>query len=204
MYHLSHIVTEIPANQYIQDYRDAGKFIVFCRQCERYGNCWSCPPFDLDADAYLAGYAKAYLIGTKIIFDEKSSRDVNNAHNNKELMHSVVVEVRRKSDEQLLLLEQAYPDSKVFFAGACIRCALGNCMRIAGKPCVNPEKVRPSLESLGFDIGKTSSELLQIELKWSKDGSLPEYLVLVSGFFTNNLPCDSTQLYAGFSNLTAL
>ena len=42
-------------------------------------------------------------------------------------------------------------------------------------------------ESLGFDIGKTASELLGIELKWSEPGSsgLPEYFTLVSGFFSS-------------------
>ena len=45
------------------------------------------------------------------------------------------------------------------------------------------DKVRPSLESLGFDLSKTLAELFGIELRWSKDGLLPEYLVLVCGFF---------------------
>ena len=47
------------------------------------------------------------------------------------------------------------------------------------------KKVRPSLEAFGFDIAKTLSELFNIELLWGKDGKLPEYLVLVSGFFHN-------------------
>ncbi len=54
-----------------------------------------------------------------------------------------------------------------------------------GTPCRHPEKVRPSLEAFGFDIAKTLSELFNIELLWGKDGKLPEYLVLVSGFFHN-------------------
>ena len=39
----------------------------------------------------------------------------------------------------------------------------------------------------GYDIGKTASELLGIELKWSEPGSsgLPEYFTLVSGFFSS-------------------
>lgn len=56
-----------------------------------------------------------------------------------------------------------------------------------GRPCRYPDRIRPSLESLGFDIGKTASELLGIELKWSEPGSsgLPEYFTLVSGFFSS-------------------
>ena len=59
------------------------------------------------------------------------------------------------------------------------------CTRNCGTPCRHPEKVRPSLEAFGFDIAKTLAELFNIELLWGKDGKLPEYLVLVSGFFHN-------------------
>lgn len=65
----------------------------------------------------------------------------------------------------------------------------GRDMRPGAKtgPCRYPDRIRPSLESLGFDIGKTASELLGIELKWSEPGSsgLPEYFTLVSGFFSS-------------------
>ena len=36
-----------------------------------------------------------------------------------------------------------------------------------------------------FDVAKTVRELFEIELKWSTNGSLPEYLVLVCGLFYN-------------------
>ena len=57
--------------------------------------------------------------------------------------------------------------------------------RLEAKPCRHPELVRPSLEACGFDIARTTSELFGIELKWGTDGSLPEYLTLVCGFFHN-------------------
>ena len=48
-----------------------------------------------------------------------------------------------------------------------------------------PGKSASVTRSFGFDIAKTLSELFNIELLWGKDGKLPEYLVLVSGFFHN-------------------
>ena len=45
------------------------------------------------------------------------------------------------------------------------------------------DRVRPSLEAFGFDIGAISSELLHNELKWSRDGQFPEYFTLVSALF---------------------
>ena len=71
------------------------------------------------------------------------------------------------------------------YVGTCLYCPEGTCTRPEAKPCRHPELVRPSLEACGFDIAHTTSELFGIELKWGTDGSLPEYLTLVCGFFHN-------------------
>ena len=94
---------------------------------------------------------------------------------------------RSPADARLLELERKYPGSRAFYAGTCHLCPEGTCARSEGRPCRYPDRIRPSLESLGFDIGKTASELLGIELKWSEPGSsgLPEYFTLVSGFFSS-------------------
>ena len=73
----------------------------------------------------------------------------------------------------------------VYDIGSCLYCPEGTCTRPEAKPCRHPELVRPSLEACGFDIARTTSELFGIELKWGTDGSLPEYLTLVCGFFHN-------------------
>ena len=49
-----------------------------------------------------------------------------------------------------------------------------------GKPCRHPEQLRHSLESVGFDVVAISRDLLGLELEWSKDGSLPKHLTLVT------------------------
>lgn len=56
----------IPVADYMAHYRDAEKFIGFCRQCRRYNTCWACPPFAFDVDQYLSHYELALIIGTKI------------------------------------------------------------------------------------------------------------------------------------------
>lgn len=64
----------IPVADYMAHYRDAEKFIGFCRQCRRYNTCWACPPFAFDVDQYLSHYELALIIGTKItpLYPEKS------------------------------------------------------------------------------------------------------------------------------------
>ena len=65
----------------------------------------------------------------------------------------------------------------------CPYCGGAACARIDGKPCKHPDKVCPSLEAIGFDISKTAKDLLGLEIKWSQDGLIPEYLTLVCGIF---------------------
>lgn len=181
MYQTTDTIAHIQATTYINAYRDVDKFIGFCKQCGEYGNCWSCPPFSFDTEEYLSGYENVLIIGTKItpdaplLLDEQAGRDI------------IALE-RSKLDNALLALERRYPSGKAFFAGFCNSCGKESCTRNQGKPCRHPQNMRPSLESLGFDIGRTASDLLGIELKWSSDGTLPEYLTLVSGFFTNHHP----------------
>ena len=104
----------------------------------------------------------------------------------------------RLVENELLDMERKYGGRSFAYIGKCLHCSDNECTRNCGTPCRHPEKVRPSLEAFGFDIAKTLSELFNIKLLWGKDGKLPEYLVLVSGFEINrqtnhirfNLFCD--------------
>ena len=58
--------TTIPVAEYMEHYRDAEKFIGFCKQCTRYNTYWACPPFSFNVDEYLSQYSTAFLIGTKL------------------------------------------------------------------------------------------------------------------------------------------
>lgn len=185
-YSLSQHTAQITVAEYINEYRDVEKFLSFCKNCKRFGNCWSCPPFDYDTDEILQAYDYAYIIGTKILLSKELISDPSNPKDGWEIVSQILREVRLKLDEKLLALESQNPNTQVFFAGTCHFCDVDTCTRIEGKPCRHPEKIRSSLESFGFDIGKTTSDLLGIELQWSKDGSLPEYLVLVSGVLSKH------------------
>lgn len=179
-------ITCIKTAEYISEYRNTEKFIVFCKQCNKYGNCWACPPYDFNTTDYMSKYDKAYIIGTKIMLSEDIKLKCTDAEESKTTGAKIVAEVRSILDKQLLKVETEHPDSRAFFAGTCHLCDAGDCTRIKNEACRYPDMIRHSLESFGFDIGKTAQDLLGIELKWSNDGSLPEYLTLVSGLFTNN------------------
>ena len=196
---LTHFITAIERTDYVKDYRDAARFMEYCKVCNRYDACWSCPPFEFDAEEYLSSYEMAYIIGTKIVLNESTIRENRGWDECRKTASGVLEKVRPRLDRKLLALERRHSDSKAFFAGTCHVCPSDVCTRIEKKPCIAPEKIRPSLESFGFDIGKTSSELLNIELKWSSNGILPEYFTLVSGFFTRRAIPEFPSVWHGIS-----
>ncbi|MDR2423537.1 MAG: DUF2284 domain-containing protein [Prevotellaceae bacterium] len=186
MYKVSHIAAETGLKDYIRNYQDIDKFIVYCKQCDRYNACWSCPPFDFDTSEAISTYNTAYIIGTKVLLDSNVIKENTGWERCTKITYHIIEEIRRDLDKKLLSLEHAFPGSRAFFAGTCHICPKDECNRIKGKPCVFPERIRPSLESFGFDMAKTAAELLNIEMKWSLNGILPEYFTLVSGLFSTN------------------
>ncbi len=88
--------------------------------------------------------------------------------------------VERKAFDRYLRKLEEETGGTALNAGSCILCPEG-CTRPEGKPCRFPDKRRYSLESLGADITATIGDLLGIELKWDREGKLPEYYTLVAG-----------------------
>ena len=166
---------DIDAQSYIDGFRQADYFIAFCQQCGNYGRRYGCPPFDYDPLSIIKRYANVRIIGVKIIPTDKHL-PLKSAN---ELMEPVI----SRLNAELLEMEQALGGRAFGFVGTCPYCGGAPCARIEGKPCRHPSKVRPSLEAFGFDMGKTAQDLLGLEIKWSHDEFLPEYLTLICGIF---------------------
>lgn len=171
------LTAELPAAEYIARFRDAGRIGGYCRACPNYGRSWGCPPFGFDVDEYLAGYASALLVATKIV---PETRGIPISESGR-----LIRPERLRLEARLLGMERLYGGRSFAYVGTCLHCPEGSCTRPAGKPCRHPDKVRPSLEACGFDIARTTSELFGIDLKWGSEGRIPEYLTLVCGFFHN-------------------
>ena len=83
---------------------------------------------------------------------------------------------RLKFGEWLRKLESHHARTTALIAGQCATCA--TCTRCEGKPCRAPERLRYSLESVGFDVSTLTEILAGITLHWPKTG-VPDYLVTV-------------------------
>lgn len=165
----------LPAPDYIARFRDAERIGSYCRACPRYGRSWGCPPFDFDVEEYLSGYATALIVATKIV-PAVRGLPLSDAQR-------LILPERRRLERKLLEMEKRYGGRSFAYAGTCLYCPEEGCTRPEGLPCRHPQRVRPSLEACGFDIGRTTAELFGIELLWGRNGLLPEYLTLVCGFF---------------------
>ncbi len=176
-YRAEDFARSLPAADYIARFRDAERFAACCRACPNYGRSWGCPPFSFDVEEYLGGYATALLVAT-VITPQDSGLPLSEAR-------QLLLPERRRLEACLLDLEQRFGGRAFAYVGSCLHCPEGTCSRSSGQPCRHPDRVRPSLEACGFDLGRTTAELFGIDLRWGAQGRLPEYLTLVCGFFHN-------------------
>lgn len=170
---------EIDAKAYIERFRKEEYFITLCQQCRNYGRRYGCPPFDHDKIDDIKDYTRVRIYGMKITPKDRSL-PLEAAN---DLMKPVIDQL----NGELLETEKLLGGKCFGFVGSCPYCGGAPCARIDGRPCKHPDKVRPSLEAYGFDISKTAKELLGLEIKWSEQGRIPEYLTLVCGIFYGKL-----------------
>lgn len=183
MYHTTAVINSGPLSGFIAKYQHREKFLDFCKECKNYHTRWSCPPLSMDVSQFLQHFGHMYVIGVKVIYDADTIRRTNTAEKMKEVTVQSLREVKRKLAEALLAVERSVPGSVSLASGGCNICP--RCARYDGLPCRYPERMRHSLESLGFDLTAITADFLQIELKWSKE-SLPEYYTLIHALLTKH------------------
>jgi predicted metal-binding protein len=110
--------------------------------------------------------------------------------------YAIVEDARRPMDARLLEAEKRHHGSRALFAGSCLLCGRGGCLRTEGKPCRYPDRARTSLEACGFDVARTAKELLGLPLRWSEGPVLPPYFTLVGGLFTKEKTEESEWTHA--------
>ncbi len=171
----------IPVVEYIENFVDVDKFEDYCRECKNWEKVWSCPPFKFDPIDYWTQFDRLFVLGYKIFLETEDER----ANWGKYL-----ADAKNKMMDYLFEMELMYIGGVSLSPGNCKICAEEEgiiieddsyCTRVNEEPCRHPEKMRYSIEALGGDVSKTAADLLDLELKWGKNGELPEYFVLVGG-----------------------
>ena len=163
----------------IKPYFQPKVFIEYCKACKYYHKIWACPPYDFDSTKVLENYRYAYIIGSKLYIHDLGE-EFKKLLNNQSLEHvsnEIYIAVRAALDEKLVSIEDKEKHLCVLLAGRCLIC--GNCTREKNLPCIYPEKMHLSLESIGFDVASMCEDILGDRMQWAKE-SLPEYFIFVS------------------------
>lgn len=171
LYLTEDFTVEISVDRYIKEFRNKELCLSACKACPNYAKRWGCPPFDYDTDAILSGFKTVRLFATRITPLEPSLP--------LDRYEEFLSPERERMEAMLLDLEKETCGRAFGYVGKCLHCGATPCARIIGEPCRHPEKVRPSLESFGFDIERTLDILFDIKLLWGQSGCMPEYLTLV-------------------------
>jgi predicted metal-binding protein len=174
-YDKEELTQTISTEELIRHFRNEEEVSGYCHECENFGKSWGCPPFDFDVEERLRQYKDVLLIATKITPKEQGLPIG--------VAQELILPERRRLDRQLLELERQYNGLACSYVGKCYYCAEDSCSRLCGEPCCHPRLVRPSLEAYGFDVARTTEELFGLELRWGKDGLLPNYLILACALF---------------------
>lgn len=166
---------QLPVNDYIARFRRAGYFLELCKECRNYDRRYGCPPFDYNIMERMSQYSTTKIIGVQIT--------PANKHLPLNMAQELMAPVISCLTGELLEEERLTGGLSFGFAGGCNLCGNKPCTRISGTPCRHPDKVRPSLESYGFDLTKTAEQLLGTPIIWSTDNHIPDYLMLICGIF---------------------
>ncbi len=147
---------------------------LLCNNCSYFGNRWACPPFLENSTDVVSAKKFSNLFAIKISPTDKTQSP-----------EAITKEAREHFDSLFYEIEKSTPESVLLLAGSCICPLSENCPKQKNAPCVRPEKMRMSLEALGYDVVKIAKEVFDIEILW-QDKALPEYLTLVYCICSDN------------------
>lgn len=168
---------KLPVSKLVSDFRDVDRFMGLCRACPNFGKMWSCPPFEslppiLDS---ITAQCRLFLYEIDIPPSESSIGRLSQQE-----IRRIYDSARAEIDPKLLALGKNLPsDSLVLLGGSCANCPLPKCARLENKPCPRPEFMRPSLESLGFDVIAIAKKIFGADLEWATSSKTPQTLRIV-------------------------
>lgn len=173
MYTIEYTAVDVSMDE-LKKYYKPNQVIDYCKECPSYGKLWSCPPHDFSTFDFLSEFRNAKIISGKIVID-KSQVNINTL---KEDVGKIFFEARKEFSDNLI--SQEADNSVAFIAGNCYKCS--DCTRLIGGKCIKQDKMRYSLESVGFFVSDITSNILNQEIQWVKD-SVPDYLITVGALF---------------------
>ena len=169
-YTVTRFETDIPVEELITGYFDYKKTHELCKACPGYAGTWACPPFDFEPEDFLRQYSVFRLITDRI--SNEGADDVEEAQQR-------LFTEKDRYDQEMMDLEKSIPGSYGMAAQECVQCK--KCARLSGHPCIHPDRMRYSLESIGCFPVELVRDKFGFDILWSDGQSIPEYYVLAAG-----------------------
>ncbi len=184
-------IQTVPMQRLMQCHKEK-EVLGYCAQCSNYMKNHSCPDFDFDVKTLLEAYSHVAVIMTRIdtasikaqeselterAFDSdvyaRYASDNDSVSDDWQTRLSMFVfdAVKAQMSEKLLTLEEHIPLSLGLPPGACTRCK--KCLKNTGAPCLHEDKLRYSLEALGFLVSDIYREIFDYQLQWTQN-TLPD------------------------------
>lgn len=154
--------------QHIKHYCEIG--------CENYGNKWSCPPHSPCYLSYIKEYPVISICLLKINISELSY--IKNNYLKVRAANSIL---KSRIDKAL---RASFPSLHHLSPGSCRQCR--SCKKKSNLPCVHPDTISYSFESLGVNVQRLVHDVFNIDLLWYSAGNLPLYTCVVSGVLHSN------------------
>lgn len=181
--------TTIASQAEMMRYHDPVRIEAYCRACDRYARYWSCPPFASPPLESLPAWTHAILVICKTPVAPDASRD--------DLIR-LFLDAQQALSARMSPGEQA--GTTLVIAGHCFGCS--TCTRGRGFDCCAPERMRYSLEALGFDITGLAEGLAGETVQWPQEGP-PETLMAVAALLCPSLE-SAHRLAPGFRDRAPL
>jgi len=176
----------------------------YCENCIKFSKVWTCPPLPFKDIDYVSRYKYCYIISGKVHINKIPKSELeelvssalkkygNLSNSNDEFSNTfngLYHIFREFNDDKIFSLETYFKDSISLASGRCLKCK--DCSRIFNKPCLFEDKLRYSLEGLGFDVSLIIENVFKDKIQWSNDFK-PQYVTCVSALLSNeHLPVNS-------------
>lgn len=156
--HVEEIIYKVILKNDLFLYYKPSEVLGFCESCPNYGKIWTCPPYGTDVINTFNGFDYAIVIGFK-------GKDF--------------FEIKKESTEYLYELEGMKENVSglsytTLVAGNCEICE--TCSKSEGQLCRFPDRMRYSLESVGFHVSEICDEVLGESLMWQTEN--PKYMAV--------------------------
>lgn len=142
---------------------DEPRVFSYCEACPDYGLNPSCPKHSFKTTEYLKTYP--YVLVVLHTFTKDDSLDTAQSFYRK----------RSLVEPLLMKLESTETHPVAVISGSCNNC-VNDCNKTTG--CFNPDLLRYSFESLGFDVSIITEEFFQQELSFDCDQLMMVYGLL--------------------------